>query len=532
MIRLISDHIVSPLGRTTRENLEAVLRGDARLFLHAHVHGATLAQPLVGSLMESLPKVEGCTAFESMCITAAQGAIREGGVDASADDCIFVVSTTKGDIWKSPAESAQVVARYFGNPNAPIVVSTACTSGVSAQLAAYRLLRMGTYRTAVVIGCDVQCEFIVSGFQSFKALSDAPCRPFDQKRNGLNAGEAAAAMVLQRDSQESSAGWQLLGGAIHNDANHISGPSRTAEGSLRCLQDMLPLVGDDLALVSVHGTGTPYNDEMESIALHRAGLDDTPVTALKGNYGHTMGAAGLMETILSLHALDEGLILPTKGYEEQGTSYAVNLSTEVRMTDKRSFIKLLSGFGGVNAAVAWTCRPAAKEQAMEPAAYSVESEVRIGSETDLVAAFREQVGGYPKFFKMDTLSRLGFLATELLLKKQTVDPERTALILANHSSSLKNDTDYQQTIADKENYYPSPALFVYTLPNIVTGEVAIRHHLFGETAFYVLESEAQLQPIVDATMADAAIDSAIVGWVECPAKDQYQAHLSLIRKQK
>jgi 3-oxoacyl-[acyl-carrier-protein] synthase-1 len=87
------------------------------------------------------------------------------------------------------------------------------------------------------------------------------------------------------------------------------------------------------------------------------------------------------------------------------------------------------------------------------------------------------------------------------------------------------------TISDPDNYYPSPALFVYTLPNIVTGELAIRHRLYGETAFYVLDNETTLQPIIDATLRDERIHSAIVGWVECTGKSDYEAHLSLVTKQ-
>ena len=92
---------------------------------------------------------------------------------------------------------------------------------------------------------------------------------------------------------------------------------------------------------------------MEALAIHRAGLDTTPGSALTGFYGHCMGAAGLLETILTIHALDRGLILPVRGFSKQGTTSAVNVSPEARPTDGHSYIKLLSGFGGVNAAVAW-----------------------------------------------------------------------------------------------------------------------------------------------------------------------------------
>lgn len=535
MVYAIADNIISPLGGSTLENLQSVLEGKHALRTHTSVHGAQLVEPVVASLMdERLYKLEGYTLFESYCIRSAEPAISASAIDAASSRCVFVISSTKGDIWAPMAESAAHIAAYFGNHSLPVVVSTACTSGVSAQLAAFRLLECGAYDTAVVIGCDVQCEFIVSGFQSFKALSDAPCRPFDAERKGLNAGEAAATLVLtaRRTSRR-----QLMGGSVHNDANHISGPSRTAEGSLRCLNDMLELVSrEDLAFVSVHGTGTLYNDEMESIALQRAGLSEVPVSALKGFYGHTMGAAGLMETILSMHALEQGIVLPAMGFSAQGTTWPVNLSLQSRPTDKSSFIKLLSGFGGVNAAVAWKYGEEKSLESLEPLEplenLEVLAEVKIGKETDLVALYRQEAGDYPKFFKMDTLSRLGFMAVRMLLKQtsEMPDTEHTALLLASRSASLKTDTDYQHTIADKTDYFPSPATFVYTLPNIVAGEVAIYHKLFGETMVYVTRNEDEFSQLLAASGIPAGADSAIIGWLECTAAGNYYAHLQFIRR--
>lgn len=142
----------------------------------------------------------------------------------------------------------------------------------------------------------------------------------------------------------------------------------------------------------------------------------------------------------------------------------------------------------------------------------------------LVELYRRYVGDYPKFFKMDTLSRLGFIAAELLLNDKMVNEKMVnAVILANRSASIKNDTDYLATITDG-NYYPSPALFVYTLPNIVTGEIAIRHHIQGETSFYILDTPQQLETIIAAT----PFQSALVGWCECSNNTNFYAKLQLI----
>ena len=139
----------------------------------------------------------------------------------------------------------------------------------------------------------------------------------------------------------------------------------------------------------------------------------------------------------------------------------------------------------------------------------------------LVELYRRYVKDYPKFFKMDTLSRLGFIAAELVLQDQRVE----AVILANRSASIKNDTDYLATITG-ENYYPSPALFVYTLPNIVTGEIAIRHHIQGETSCYILENPEQLEPII---LSQITRQSPILaGWCECSGPNTFNAKLQII----
>ena len=151
----------------------------------------------------------------------------------------------------------------------------------------------------------------------------------------------------------------------------------------------------------------------------------------------------------------------------------------------------------------------------------------------LVELYRRYVGDYPKFFKMDTLSRLGFIAAELLLKQSAVSNQQSvdAVILANRSASIKNDTDYLATITDG-NYYPSPALFVYTLPNIVTGEIAIRHHIQGETAFYILNSPDELKPIIASTLNANPLThsplTALVGWCECSEPNMFYAKMQLI----
>ena len=349
----MGESILSPLGATPAENFAAVCRGESALQRYEGMFG--VHEPFVASLMDrDRWTVPGRTFFDSIVVEAARRAVEAAGIDPASPRTAFILSTIKGNIEfidtqdVTLAASARRLADAFGNPNPAVVVSNACISGLAALLQGRRMLLSGSFDHVVVVGAEVQSRFIVTGFQSLKALSEAPCKPFDAARDGLNLGEAAAAVVLGFGEE----GWELVDGAVRNDANHISGPSRTGEGSFKALRYVLRLVRpEELAFVNVHGTSTLYNDEMEAIAIDRAGLLNVPVNALKGVFGHTMGAAGILESILSMHAVDAGLVLPTRGFSELGVSRPVRVSATAGQTDKRAFVKLLSGFGGVNGAL-------------------------------------------------------------------------------------------------------------------------------------------------------------------------------------
>lgn len=158
----------------------------------------------------------------------------------------------------------------------------------------------------------------------------------------------------------------------------------------------------------------------------------------------------------------------------------------------------------------------------------------------LTGLYRSQIGDWPKFFKMDTLSKAGFVASELLLKKtgeRRLEGEEythsRAIVLFGSTASLCADRNYQETIQDRDNYYPSPALFVYTLPNIVTGEIAIRNHWRGETSFYVLEApdSAQMAFHLACAFDDPETESILAGWVDSRNNDDYQVFMTLIDRE-
>lgn len=377
IVKKIGDSMITPLGFSVEENFAAVMEGRSELRRYESLWNLPFPcfvslipdEKLEAELARELSAVDIAslgTKFEKIALLSAVKVVKQSGIDPTSERVVFILSSTKGNVELladehsdlervTPAHTAQLVARYFQNLNMPITVSNACISGLCAQIEAFRCLKSGQYDTAVVIGADVLSPFIVAGFQSLKALSDEQCRPFSANRRGLNLGEAAAAVVYTV-ADDAADGWRMLAGAVRNDANHISGPSRTGEGSYRALMSVLgesQLKANDLACLNVHGTSTMYNDEMESIAITRAGLADVPVNAMKGYYGHTLGAAGVLETLLSMRAVEEGVVPATRGFDELGVSMPVPVSSEVSDTHKNAFVKLLSGFGGCNAAAAF-----------------------------------------------------------------------------------------------------------------------------------------------------------------------------------
>jgi len=371
MIELLSDNIVSPLGFTTEETWNQVHCGNSALQVYdtlfdlpdrycvSKMDDAMLAE----AFAKLSPMPDDYTKLEQMAILSINEALTRTTVDPGSERVLFILSTTKGNVELLDNEdamkdgkaflwySARQITQFFLNPVEPIVVSNACISGVAAQITAQRYIESGVYDYVIVIGVDVLSAFVLSGFQSFKALSPEPCRPFDADRTGLNLGEAAATMIFGKAPERVDVP-HLLCGFMANDANHISGPSREASGQTEAIRKVLQYVDKkDIAFICAHGTATRYNDDMESVALQRSGLSDCPVYSLKSYFGHTLGAAGILETILAFKALKQQEIPATLNCDNPGTAQPVNVSNAVQQVHGKAFLKLMSGFGGSNAAI-------------------------------------------------------------------------------------------------------------------------------------------------------------------------------------
>ena len=577
MAYIIADNIISPLGETSEENYLSVKSGRS---------GIRAYEPGICNIPEGFYASLLFEDFETLALKSAQKAIANAQLELKGKRTAFILSSTKGNIEEniSLADSAQRIASQLGIDSKPIVVCNACISGLSALILGNRLIDSDLYDAAIVCGCDTPRQFILSGFQSLKALSPEPCRPFDMERMGLNLGEAAATLILSKNPIQGNS-WRMGDGFIRNDAFHISTPSKTADGLYLSLQRTLESFTKEisstckqidqkahLAFINAHGTATLFNDQMESVAIGRAGLSDLPANAYKSFWGHTMGAAGILETIISMKAIDDDTILGTRGFSELGVSGKMNICAENRPTDKKGFIKMLSGFGGCNATI-WAAKSPERENIalsqieQQNREFTTTHTIRITPEevildqrklwerkmelgeqegqehhSLLTSLYKQMIGNYPKFYKMDGLSRLGFVASEILLNAEKGDTdverreeegerllEERAIIFFNHSSSIASDRNYKESINDKNNYFPSPSIFVYTLPNIVTGEIAIRNHFHGETSFFILpdKDERMMEEILQASCRDAQSKSFLTGWIDYEDERHFEADLKI-----
>ncbi len=361
-VYVVADTIYSPLGATTAKNFSLLKKGVAAV--HRQERPEMADQPFYAALFDPGDFTNVPTKFEQLLIASIDDVLKTAGIDPADPRTILIISTTKGNISlletgiEDPARlsligSARLVAHSFGFMHDPIVISSACISGILAIITAMRLIRSGRYDTAVVAGADVISKFVLSGFGSFQAISAGPCKPFDAARDGINLGEGAGAVILS-GNQQYTGNLRIRGGSVSNDANHISGPSRTGEELAQVIRRSLAdahCAAEAIDFISAHGTATAYNDEMEARAITLAQVQEAPVNSLKGYYGHTLGAAGLIESIVTLQSMREDRILPSLGYETNGVTMPLNICTEGLSAPLDHCLKTASGFGGCNAAV-------------------------------------------------------------------------------------------------------------------------------------------------------------------------------------
>lgn len=373
-VYVISDNIISSCGFNSTENFSNLVTNKS--FISINDNKLLSQKPIYLSLIDKIRlentfklkfhNIENYSFFEKLNILSISNSLENTNIDISSNSTLLIFSSTKGNIellnnhtitnnihlWNS----SKKIINFFNNQNKPLIISNACISGLLAIIIAYRLLNANKYKNIIITGADILSEFIVSGFQSFKAISSSICKPFDIRRDGITLGEACGTIILSNENYHSTTHNSIIvkSGISSNDSNHISGPSRNGNGLKNAILKTIYNAGintSQIDYISSHGTGTIYNDEMESKALSDLNLLNTPLNSFKAYWGHTLGAAGIIESIAGIHSLKNNILIKSLGYKDNGVTNELNIIKDNYYKDMKYFLKIGSGFGGCNASI-------------------------------------------------------------------------------------------------------------------------------------------------------------------------------------
>ncbi len=370
---ITNHHVITSLGFDSASNFKNLLEGKSGIKKYkrendAVYYSAQVDKSKVDKEFSKIGDKVKYTVLEKMMILSINHILKESSLKIT-NKTGLIIASTKGNIDALSSKSefyneknraylpqlGKQIQDFFNFENEPIILSNACVSGVLALAVAKRFIQSNLYDNMIVVGGDLVSEFILSGFTSFQAISDKPCKPFSKNRSGITLGEAVASVLVNsvKDSANKNV-FQIIGGASCNDANHISGPSRTGEGLFLSVKSALReanIEANEIDYISAHGTATNYNDEMESVAFSRLKMLDIPLNSLKGYYGHTLGASGLLETIMGMESLNHNTLIASKGYDELGVTHPIKVINKTIQKPLNIFVKTASGFGGCNTAV-------------------------------------------------------------------------------------------------------------------------------------------------------------------------------------
>lgn len=255
---------------------------------------------------------------------------------------------------------AEFTRAYFGLEGMAMVVSTACSSSAKVFAAAARQLSLGAIDAAIVGGVDTLCLTTLHGFASLQLTSPQPCKPYDASRDGISIGEGAAFALLERPTAADSGSVLLLGAGESSDAYHMSAPHPQGLGARLAMEAALRSAGlqaDDVGYINLHGTSTPANDAAEGQAVMALFGDRVPCSSTKGAMGHTLGAAGALETVICAIALTDSLLPGSPGTQALDPSIDVQYLIQGRAAPIRYALTNSFGFGGSNCSLVLGVQP-------------------------------------------------------------------------------------------------------------------------------------------------------------------------------
>lgn len=377
--------IISSIGTTVEENYNALIHGNAGIskvenFATNHVNDIMVGeikqtnQELTNQLQ--LPRTNNYSRTAMLGVIAAKEAIQNANIKDITDCKTGLISATSVggmDMTEKyyyeyltdeaprkyidghhAGDSTHKIAEQLNITDFVTTISTACSSSANAIMLGARLIKSGQLDRVVVGGADCLSKFTINGFKTLMILSDTYSTPFDENRKGLNLGEAAAFLVLESDKIVQKQNKKVLayvaGYGNANDAFHQTASSENGDGATLAMEKAFKISGlptTSIDYINAHGTATPNNDLSESKAIHRVFGKQVPdLSSTKAYTGHTLAAAGAIEAVYSVLALQKGVVFPNLNFKTPITETGIVPVTEVKHKEINHVLSNSFGFGG------------------------------------------------------------------------------------------------------------------------------------------------------------------------------------------
>ena len=377
--------IISSIGNSVEENLQALISSKKRIAPIVNIKTRHKDEIKVGEIIQTnqelanllnLPKTHNFSRTALLGSIAAKQAVKNAGISTISEYKTGLISATSvggmdmteqySTTFLQDDESAKFInSHHAGDSTEKIAsqlnitdftttISTACSSAANAIMLGARLIKAGKLDRVVVGGTDCLSKFTINGFKTLMILSDTDCKPFDANRKGLNLGEAAAYLVLESDEiikkENKKVLAKLTGYGNANDAFHQTASSAEGEGAYLAMQKALKIANinaDEIDYINAHGTATPNNDASESTAIQRVFKNNIPnYSSTKAFTGHTLAAAGAIEAVYSILALQNDVLFPNLNFDNLTSEIAKKPVTETTKKTVQNVLSNSFGFGG------------------------------------------------------------------------------------------------------------------------------------------------------------------------------------------
>ena len=399
-----------------------------------------------------------------------------------------------------------VMAAHFGIFAEVTTLSTACSSAANAIMFGARLLETGAADIVIAGGTEALSRFHLNGFNSLMILDHHRCRPFDDTREGLNLGEGAAFVVLESQEMAAHRGVVppafLTGYGNACDAFHQTASSNDGEGaviSMRLAIEMAHLTSQDIQYVNAHGTGTPNNDESESVALKRVFGENMPlVSSTKAFTGHTTSASGSIEAVICILAMQHHFVPANLGWRCQMAN-GITPTLGVENIHLEHILCNAFGFGGNDTSLVISAHPVEATFGQE----SNEKEIKILAQVEITS--EAELENIRKYVKPLEARRLGKLMKSSLLASlealnQAGIEKPDAIITATEYGCLENSERLLEQLKDEGEVMLKPTYFMQSTHNTIGGNIAIKTHCHGYNVTYT-----QGEQSLDWAMRDAKL---------------------------